>query len=70
MTPQRWSVRKAVLYGAAFGIPIAILRAMFSEVLPATSAEFMGLLAAAMICGALLFAGVAAVKNLLTPISS
>jgi hypothetical protein len=70
MKAQRWNVKKAALYGVAFGFPIAILRAVLGGVMPATFAETMGFLTGAMICGVVLFVGVAAIRNFLANISN
>ncbi|WP_439623884.1 hypothetical protein [Shinella sp.] len=65
MSAQKWNLKKAALYGIAFGFPIAILRAALGGVMPATFAETMGFLTGAMICGVVLFVGVAAIRNVL-----
>jgi len=65
MRQRRWNVRKAALCGAAFGIPLAILRGvLLGGPAPQGPAEIMGYLTAGMIVGALLFAGAAAIRNL------
>ncbi|WP_439617550.1 hypothetical protein [Shinella sp.] len=44
MSAQRWNLKKAAVYGIAFGFPIAILRAVLGGVMPANFAETMGFL--------------------------
>lgn len=66
-TPRKWSIGKAALYGAAAGIPLVILRAtLLGGPKPNGAAEILGYLTAGMLVCALVFAVVAAIRNVLT----